>query len=139
MPKVCGLLCSLWVEGNNYNGVGECVVRIDESRAVTEPVDYKNNNVVNSKEAVRENRDLLKPEDEKGQDIGQQPLVELLRSEYDINFQLNFSFHKETERLVVQVIDPETSEVIRQIPPQELLELAVKLQEMIGFLIDQRV
>ncbi len=115
------------------------MVRIDESRAVTEPVDYKNNNVVNSKEAVRENRDLLKPEDEKGQDIGQQPLVELLRSEYDINFQLNFSFHKETERLVVQVIDPETSEVIRQIPPQELLELAVKLQEMIGFLIDQRV
>lgn len=114
-------------------------MRIEANTAVREHGEYQNSNVVNSKESIGETRDLPKPEEEKGQDIGQRPLVELLKSEYDINFQLNFSFHKETERLVVQVIDPATSKVIRQIPPEELLDLAVKLQEMIGFLIDQRI
>ena len=92
-------------------------MRIEANTAVREHGEYQNSNVVNSKESIGETRDLPKPEEEKGQDIGQRPLVELLKSEYDINFQ----------------------QVIRQIPPEELLDLAVKLQEMIGFLIDQRI
>lgn len=71
--------------------------------------------------------------------IGRKPLVELLKSDYEINFQLSFTVHKETERLVVKVIDPADGKVIRQIPPEEVLELAVKLQEMIGLLLDKRV
>lgn len=112
-------------------------MRIEESAVVKESVEYQNLNTVHSKES--EAQDSLKLEEEKGQDLGQQPLVELLISEYNTSFQLSFSFHKETEQLVVQVIDPETSAVIRQIPPQELLELAVKLQEMIGLLLDKRI
>ncbi|MFY9140725.1 MAG: flagellar protein FlaG [Thermacetogeniaceae bacterium] len=75
-----------------------------------------------------------------GQDqLIRKPLAELLKSDYDINFQLSFTFHKETEQLVVEVIDPDNGKVIRQIPPEELLELAVKLQEMIGLFLDKRV
>lgn len=75
-----------------------------------------------------------------GQDqLNGQPLVELLKSDYEINFQLSFTFHKETEQLVVEVIDPVDGKVIRQIPPEEVLELAVKLQEMIGLFFDKRV
>jgi len=75
-----------------------------------------------------------------GQDqLNRRPLVELLKGDYDINFQLSFTYHKETEQLVVEVIDPEDGKVIRQIPPEELLELAVKLQEMIALFFDKRV
>lgn len=75
-----------------------------------------------------------------GQDqLNRKPLVELLKSDYDINFQLSFTYHKETEQLVVEVIDPESGKVVRQIPPEELLDLAVKLQEMIGLFLDKRV
>lgn len=73
-------------------------------------------------------------------DCSRTPLVDLLQeNEYDITFQLSFTVHKETEQLVVKVIDPHSNRVIREIPPEELLDLAVRLQEMLGFLIDRRV
>jgi len=71
--------------------------------------------------------------------IAEQPLAELLKTEYDISFQLSFTFHKETKNLVVKVIDPDTNKVVREIPPEELLDLAAKIQEMLGFLIDKKV
>lgn len=73
-------------------------------------------------------------------DIGESPLAEILKeSKYDINFQLSFSIHKETKELVVKVIDPQTNKVLRQIPPEEILNLAIKLQEMAGLLLDKKV
>ncbi|MDK2880991.1 MAG: flagellar protein FlaG [Clostridia bacterium] len=73
-------------------------------------------------------------------DITRTPLAELLKeSEYDLSFYLSFCVHKETQRLVVKVIDPDTNKVIREIPPEELLDLAVRLQEMIGLLFDKRI
>lgn len=72
--------------------------------------------------------------------IAEQPLAELLKkTEYDISFQLSFTVHKETKSLVVKVIDPDTNKVVREIPPEELLDLAAKIQEMLGFLIDKKV
>lgn len=72
--------------------------------------------------------------------IAEESLSKLLKeAEYELNFQLSFSIHKETNRVVVKVIDPESNKVLRQIPPEELLDLAVKLQEMLGILIDKRV
>ncbi len=71
--------------------------------------------------------------------IEEQPLAELLKTEYDISFQLSFTFHKETKSLVVKVIDPDTNKVIREIPPEELLDLAARIQEMLGLLIDKKV
>lgn len=71
--------------------------------------------------------------------IAERPLAELLKSEYDISFQLSFTFHRETKSLIVKVIDPDTNKVIREIPPEELLELAARIQEMIGILFDKRV
>lgn len=82
-------------------------------------------------------------EDEKSSqkaDIAKKSLADLLKEEgYDISFQLSFSIHKDTKQLVVKVIDPDTDRVIREIPPEELLELAVRLQEMLGLLVDKRV
>lgn len=89
---------------------------------------------------------MLRPSDEMNKEenagkkqTGSEPLVELLKSDYEINFQLSFTIHKDTEQLVVEVIDPVDGKVIRQIPPEEVLELAVKLQEMIGLFFDKRV
>lgn len=43
--------------------------------------------------------------------------------------QLQFSVDKESERMVVKVIDAESEEVIRQIPPEEVLTLARRLED----------
>ena len=52
---------------------------------------------------------------------------------------LQFSVHKDTGQTVVRVVDKDTGKLIRQIPPQELLDLAAKLEDMMGILFDQQV
>ena len=54
-------------------------------------------------------------------------------------YRLQFSLDKETGDVVVRVFDPETQEVIRQVPPDEMLELRERLRETRGALIDNEV
>ena len=52
---------------------------------------------------------------------------------------LQFSIHEATGRTFVRVIRGETGEVIREIPPEQILNLAAKIDEMMGILYDQKV
>jgi len=51
---------------------------------------------------------------------------------------LEFSIHKETKAIIVRIVDSETQEVLKEIPPEKLLDLVAKLWEMAGLLIDER-
>jgi uncharacterized FlaG/YvyC family protein len=65
-----------------------------------------------------------------------QASLELLRQK---NTQLNFSVHEETDRVMVKITDQETGDVIREIPSKEFLDLAAKLQEMVGLMFDMKI
>lgn len=52
---------------------------------------------------------------------------------------LQFSVHEDTGQTVVRVVDKDTGKLIRQIPPQELLDLAAKLEDMMGILFDKQI
>ncbi|MDY6842959.1 MAG: flagellar protein FlaG [Thermodesulfobacteriota bacterium] len=52
---------------------------------------------------------------------------------------LSFHIHKETGKLTVQVIRSETGEIIREVPPGELLDIAARIQENLGVLFDIEV
>ena len=51
---------------------------------------------------------------------------------------LNFEVHDETGVVMVRVIKQETGEVIREIPPMQILDLSARIDEMIGALFDAR-
>ena len=51
---------------------------------------------------------------------------------------IEFSIDEDSVRTVVKVIDRETEEVIRQIPSQEMLDLAQALDKLQGLLIRQK-
>lgn len=53
--------------------------------------------------------------------------------------EIKFCLSKETDDIVVQIVNRETDEVIREIPPEELVELKNKLREINGFLCDKKV
>ena len=53
------------------------------------------------------------------------------------NRRLDFRIDEATKRIVVKVIDTETDKVIKEIPPEQLIKLAAKIQEMIGLLVDE--
>ena len=54
------------------------------------------------------------------------------------NVDLRFSVHEASGRIMVTVIDESTGEVIREIPPSEVLNLAAKLDAMVGLIFDQK-
>lgn len=49
-----------------------------------------------------------------------------------------FSYHEEINRVSIRVIDRETKEVIREIPPEENLKMIEKMWEIAGLMLDQR-
>ena len=55
------------------------------------------------------------------------------------NVGLHFSVHESTGRTMVRVVNKDNGNLIREIPPKEILDLAAKLDEMIGTLFDKKV
>lgn len=55
-----------------------------------------------------------------------------------INTRLSFQIHEGTDRLMARVIDTKTMEVIKEMPPEEFLDLIARIREMVGLLIDER-
>lgn len=51
---------------------------------------------------------------------------------------LEFSIHEKTKLIAVKVLDSESGEVIREIPPEKSLDFVAKLWEMAGILIDEK-
>ncbi len=49
-----------------------------------------------------------------------------------------FSYHETTNRVSIKVIDKDTEEIIREIPPEETLEMVEKMWELAGLLVDER-
>lgn len=51
---------------------------------------------------------------------------------------LRFSVHEATRTIMVRVVDTRTGEVIREIPPQQILDAVAKMQELLGLLFDEK-
>lgn len=53
--------------------------------------------------------------------------------------QFEFSIHEKTREIMVKVIDRDSGEVIREIPPEQILDMVAKMWELAGILVDERV
>jgi flagellar protein FlaG len=53
-------------------------------------------------------------------------------------FRLDFGVHEDTNLVMVQVVDSNTNEVIREIPPESRLDAMARIQEFVGLLFDER-
>ncbi|NIK79338.1 flagellar protein FlaG [Paenibacillus castaneae] len=51
---------------------------------------------------------------------------------------LEFTVHDKTKLISVKVLDSDSGEVIREIPPEKTLDFVAKLWEMAGILIDEK-
>lgn len=49
-----------------------------------------------------------------------------------------YSVHKKTGDIIVKIIDKKTNEIIREIPPEKIVDLVAKLQEISGYIIDEK-
>ena len=54
------------------------------------------------------------------------------------NVELQFAVHEASGEIMVTVREESTGDVIREIPPSEILDLAARLGEMVGLLFNGR-
>jgi flagellar protein FlaG len=54
------------------------------------------------------------------------------------NTHLKFTLHEGLQEYFVQIIDDRTNEVVREVPSSKILDLAAKIHEMIGILVDEK-
>jgi len=52
---------------------------------------------------------------------------------------LRFSVHEQTDQVMVRVTNPDSGEVLREIPSQEFLDLAAKFEKMVGLMFDIKI
>lgn len=96
-------------------------------------------------DAVRAAEEEAKPAQDEKRAEGLSQLAEfaLEQGEKAVNVEeprhvnLNFSIHEASGQIIVSVVDKDTGEVIREIPPEALVDLAAKLQEAVGLLFDK--
>ncbi len=54
-----------------------------------------------------------------------------------VNERVSFSFHDKTNRVIIKFINGDTNEVIREIPPKEMIKLLEHMHELIGMFVDE--
>lgn len=55
------------------------------------------------------------------------------------NTRVERSVHEKTHRIVYKIVDNDSGELVREIPEEKLLDMAAKLMELNGILIDKKV
>ena len=49
-----------------------------------------------------------------------------------------YSYHEDTNRISITVVNEDTNEVIREIPPEKTLNMIAKVLELEGILVDEK-
>lgn len=74
--------------------------------------------------------------------VGQEELMRRLDHAFKVlsgpETTLQVSMHKETNSIMVKVLDKETGKVIREVPPEKTLDLVANMMHIAGILVDKR-
>ncbi|MDV2684280.1 flagellar protein FlaG [Alkalihalophilus lindianensis] len=52
---------------------------------------------------------------------------------------VKFNVHEDLDRLYVQVVDLETEEVVKEIPPEQFLDMVASMLKHAGLIVDERI
>ena len=54
------------------------------------------------------------------------------------NSEAVFGIHEDTNRVMIKIVDKNTKEVIKELPPEKTLDMIARVWEMAGILIDEK-
>ena len=52
--------------------------------------------------------------------------------------EFQFSVHEKTKQIVIKVVDKQTKEVVKELPPEKILDMISKMCEIAGVFVDER-
>ena len=54
------------------------------------------------------------------------------------NMECQYGIHEATNRVTIRIIDKDTREIVREVPPEKTLEMIAKVWELAGILVDEK-
>lgn len=113
-------------------------VESGETVSVSESIS-KNTVSLNTRETDREGSG----ENANQQQTPEQQASAIKKAVEDINRKANnseaiFGIHEGTNRVTIKLVDRNTKEVIRELPPEKTLDMIAKIWEMAGLMVDER-
>jgi len=119
------------------NAAGTAAQRQDQSGALA-PAESLQDNQQDEKMGVQETveANAQKKEEPKEEDM-QEMMKELNELMSRINCNLEFSYHKEVNVMSVKMIDKATNEVIKELPPEEMIDNMIQAKDWIGAFLDK--
>lgn len=54
------------------------------------------------------------------------------------NSEAIFGVHEDTQRVTIKIVDKDTKEVLKELPPEKTLDMIAKVWEMAGILVDEK-
>lgn len=132
-------LTKMDVQKSNWSGTSVTSTAVGGKQEIEQPIRESIKEAI--KDPARENGIATKSQ-AKVEELDKETVEQAVESingaiEY-INRGLRFSVHEDTQRIVVKVVDVLTDEVIKELPPEDVLDTAARIREAIGLLIDER-
>lgn len=64
--------------------------------------------------------------------------VEKMNKQNMMNSEAVFGIHEGTNRVTIKIVDKDTKEVIKELPPEKTLDMIAKVWELAGIMVDER-
>ncbi|OCL27605.1 hypothetical protein U472_03365 [Orenia metallireducens] len=94
---------------------------------------YKNSNEDANEAKGQFNQEKITKEEV---ELGIEKLNEAVHA---VNKDLEFKLHDKSGRMMVQVVNLQDHEVIKEMPPKETLDMLGRIKEMVGIIIDEKI
>lgn len=100
----------------------------------------KNTENLSQKKNKNQEKDIKEAQSQSRQeaDIALKKAVEMLNKQLSYT-EAQYGFHEETNRVVIKIIDKETDQVLREVPPEKTLKMIAKVWELAGILVDEKM
>ena len=97
---------------------------------------------INSVSSIRKDKEMQLRYDEAEEIITREQLEKAVSKANEhivgVNAQFEYRIHEGTDRIMVKLIDIESHDVIREIPPEKMLDMVAEIWKRVGLVIDNQ-
>lgn len=105
---------------------------VDKTTVIVEPSQGRN------KENAAEQNKEQNPNQEQAGTEQIRKAVEQLNKKMSVNSEAVFGIHEGTNRVTIKIVDKNTKETIKELPPEKTLDMIAKVWEIAGILVDEK-
>ena len=128
---------------NASSSVGETQTVAPAQQAPAASVDILNQvkNAANETDEAQNQQDKAQKDDDKKLDEKSVSYItkELNELMSRINCDLEFKYHKEVNTMSVKMLDKKTGDVLKEVPPEDLIKHMIKAKDWLGAFLDKTI